>query len=52
MLNTDYSDAEVLREVYRWKTLWFPKDMVGLALEIAGGNTDVLNELPGMVGGC
>ncbi|HIH14758.1 MAG: hypothetical protein QT08_C0009G0004 [archaeon GW2011_AR17] len=52
MLNTDYSDAEVLREVYRWKTLWFPKDMVGLALDIAGGNTDVLNELPGMVGGC
>lgn len=52
MLNTDYSDAEVLREVYKWKALWFPKDMVGLALEIAGGNTDVLNELPGMVGGC
>ena len=52
MLNTDYSDAEILREVYRWKTLWFPKDMVGLALEIAGGNTDVLQDLPGMVGGC
>lgn len=52
MLNTDYSDAEVLREVYRWKALWFPKDMVGLALEISGGDTDVLQELPGMVGGC
>ncbi len=52
MLNTDYSDAEILREVYYWKSLWFPKNMVGLALEIAGGNTDVLEDLPGMVGGC
>jgi len=52
MLNTDYSDAEILYEVYRWKTLWFPKNMVELALEIAGGDTDVLQDLPGMVGGC
>lgn len=52
ILNTDYSDAEILKEVYRWKALWFPKDMVGLALEIAGGDTDVLQDLPGMVGGC
>jgi len=52
IMNTDYSDAEVLREVYKWKALWFPKDMVGLALEIAGGDTDVLQDLPGMVGGC
>lgn len=52
MLNTDNSDAEVLREVYRWKSVWFPKNMVGLALQIAGGDTSVLNDLPGMVGGC
>ncbi len=52
MLNTDYSDAEILREVYRWKSLWFPQDMVGLALQIAGGDTSVLEDLPGMVGGC
>ncbi|MDP3728037.1 MAG: hypothetical protein Q8R18_01145 [bacterium] len=52
MLNTDYSDAEILREVYKWKVIFFPKDMVGLALEIAGGDTDVLEQLPGMVGGC
>ncbi|MDP3918637.1 MAG: hypothetical protein Q8Q35_01900 [Nanoarchaeota archaeon] len=51
MDNTDYSDAEILREVYRWKSLWFPQKMVGLAIEISGGNTDVL-ALPGMVGGC
>lgn len=52
MLNTDYSDAEILREVYKWKTMWFPKNMVGLAVQIAGGDTSVLDELPGMVGGC
>jgi hypothetical protein len=50
--NTDYSDAEVLREVYKWKTLFFPKNMVGLASQIAGGDTSVLENLPGMVGGC
>lgn len=52
MLNTDYSDAEILREVYLWKSLWFPKDMVTLSLQIAGGDTSVLEDLPGMVGGC
>ncbi len=52
MLNTDYSDAEILKEVYMWKALWFPKNMVSLALDIAGGDKDVLADLPGMVGGC
>lgn len=52
MLNTDYTDAEILREVYLWKGLWFPRDMVTLALQIAGGDTSVLKDLPGMVGGC
>ncbi len=52
MMNTDYSDAEVLHEAYRWKSLWFPKNMVGLALQIAGGDSSVLGDLPGMVGGC
>ncbi len=52
MMNTDYSDGEVLREVYRWKSIWFPKNMVGLALQIAGGDSSVLGDLPGMVGGC
>ncbi len=50
--NTDYSDAQILREVYRWKSLFFPKNMVGLANQIAGGDSSVLEELPGMVGGC
>lgn len=52
MNNTDYSDAEVLREVMRWKSLWFPKDMVSLTMKVAGGDASSLNELPGMVGGC
>lgn len=52
MLNTDYSDAEILKEVYKWKSDWFPKNMVGLALDISGGDTSVLQDLPGMVGGC
>tara|TARA_Y100000310_G_scaffold58837_1_gene54168 strand:- start:4186 stop:4965 length:780 start_codon:yes stop_codon:yes gene_type:complete len=50
--NTEYNDAEVLREVYKWKTLWFPKNMVTLATQIAGGDDSVLRDLPGMVGGC
>ncbi len=48
---TDYSDAEILREVMRWKTLFFPKNMIELGVSVAGGDTSKL-ELPGMVGGC
>ncbi|HIH41079.1 TPA: hypothetical protein HA239_01555 [Candidatus Woesearchaeota archaeon] len=50
--NTDYNDAEILREALRWKTLFFPKDMVNLAVTVAGGDTSALENLPGMVGGC
>ncbi|MBI2651174.1 hypothetical protein HYX01_01780 [Candidatus Woesearchaeota archaeon] len=52
MLNTDYTDAEILKEVYKWKSLFFPKNMVELATQIAGGDSSVLKDLPGMVGGC
>lgn len=52
MKNTDYSDAQILREVMRWKTLFFPQNMVGLALEVAGSDPSKLKDLPGMVGGC
>ena len=52
MQNTDYSDAEVLREVIKWKTMFFPRNMVGLALEVAGTDPSSLQSLPGMVGGC
>ncbi len=52
MLHTDYSDAEVLREVMKWKTIFFPKNMVTLAMEVAGKDASELQSLPGMVGGC
>lgn len=52
MKNTDYSDAQVLREVMKWKTLFFPQNMVGLAMEVAGTDPSQLKDLPGMVGGC
>src|SRR3989344_2450556 len=50
MKDTNMDDAEVLREAMRWKSVWFPKDMVGLALKAAGG--EIETDLPGMVGGC
>ncbi len=49
--NTKYNDAEVLREVLRWKTLWFPKNMIELGMKASGGNIDT-GALPEMVGGC
>ncbi len=52
MQNTEYSDAEILREVMKWKAIFFPKNMVELALQVAGGDTSSLDNLPGMVGGC
>jgi hypothetical protein len=52
MLNTDMNDAEVLREVMKWKTMFFPKNMVSLGLEVAGKDASELESLPGMVGGC
>ncbi len=52
MQNTDMTDAEVLYEALRWKTIWFPRDMVGIGMQLAGGDTSVLDTIPGMVGGC
>ena len=49
---TEYNDGEILREVMRWKTLFFPKDMINLGMTVAGGDTSALANLPGMVGGC
>lgn len=52
MLNRpDYSDAEILREVMRWKTMFFPKNMIELGMQVSGKDIGDL-ELPGMVGGC
>jgi len=49
---TDYTDAEILKESIKWKTLFFPKDMIKLGMSVAGGDTSALDNLPGMVGGC
>lgn len=51
MASTDYSDAEVLKEVLKWKSLFFPQNMVTLAADAAGGNIPAGN-LPKQVGGC
>jgi hypothetical protein len=52
MENTDMTDQEVLKELLVWKSLFFPKNMVGMALQVAGGDTSSLADVPGMVGGC
>ena len=52
MMNTKMNDAEILQEVLRWKTLFFPQQMVGMALQLAGGDSSSLQNVPGMVGGC
>ena len=49
---TNYSDGQILHEVMRWKTLFFPQDMVALGTSVIGGDTSALQDLPGMVGGC
>ncbi len=52
MKYTDYTDAEVLREALLWKTMFFPKNMVAMAMQVAGSDPAQLQNLPGMVGGC
>ncbi len=52
IMYTDMNDAEILREAMRWKTLWFPRNMVQLGMQIAGGDSSVLADVPQMVGGC
>ncbi len=49
---TDMSDAEVIREVMKWKTIFFPRDMIGLGLRVSSGEISSETSLPGMVGGC
>ena len=53
MENTQYSDAQVLKEGLRWKSLFFPKNMVDLAMQASGTSSSAQGgALPGMVGGC
>ncbi len=52
MKYTNYSDAEILREVMKWKTAFYPKGMISLAVQVAGKDISEIKNLPGMVGGC
>jgi hypothetical protein len=52
MKYTDYSNAQILREVMKWKTQWFPKNMIALGVLVTGQDPSQLKNLPGMVGGC
>ncbi len=52
MKYTDYSDAKILREVMKWKTVFFPKNMISLGFQVAGQDPSQIKNLPGMVGGC
>lgn len=52
MKYSDYSDAQILREVMRWKAMFYPKNMVDIAMQVAGSDPSQLHDLPGMVGGC
>ncbi|MEM4389447.1 MAG: hypothetical protein QXG98_02185 [Candidatus Micrarchaeia archaeon] len=52
----DYTDAQILEEMTKWKTLFFPRQMVERALQAqaASGNIDIhtLSQIPQQVGGC
>ena len=36
MKYTDYTDAQILREALKWKTLWFPKNMIEMGSKLVG----------------
>lgn len=48
----EWSDADVLKEVLKWKALFFPRKMTELTIQVSGMDASSLDELPGMVGGC
>jgi hypothetical protein len=58
--SSEYSDQQILNELVKWKTLFFPKQMTKRALELAAAEGNYSEELlnkvnssvPDMVGGC
>lgn len=52
----EYSDAEVLEELTKWKALFFPRQMIQreIQLQVQSGQIDasILDQLPDMVGDC
>ncbi|MBI2598487.1 MAG: hypothetical protein HYW50_04795 [Candidatus Diapherotrites archaeon] len=52
----EYSNDEILAELTKWKTMFFPKQMIQKAIDLKAKNGEIspnaLNQLPEMVGGC
>jgi len=48
---SEYTDEQILDQLTKWKTLFFPKQMTAKLLQ-QNGNTQSSNQLPDMVGGC
>ena len=48
---SEYTDEQILDQLTKWKTLFFPKQMTAKLLQ-QSGNTQVSSQLPNMVGGC
>jgi hypothetical protein len=52
----EYTEDEILAEVNRWKTLFFPKQSIQKVIMSGKGtgtiDPSVLQEMPNMVGGC
>ena len=48
---SEYTDEQILDQLTKWKTLFFPKQMTAKFLQ-QGGNAQNPSQLPDMVGGC
>ncbi len=52
----EYSDEQLLDQMSKWKTMFFPKQTIQKAMKLQaagkGLNAGSLNQLPDMVGGC
>lgn len=52
----EYSNEQILLELTKWKTMFFPKQMLQKAIDLKAANGEItpsaLNQLPEMVGGC
>lgn len=50
--HSDWTDDQILTEVNKWKSLWFPKQTLQKAIKEGKADASVLNQMPSMVGGC
>ena len=48
---SEFTDAQILEELVKWKTMFFPKQMLPKLAQQSGQQVN-LTELPNMVGGC